>query len=59
MRIGPDTQVFALGYRPEFKRLDLVKPSYDEVVKVHRILTRKGLKTFICQTEYGHIGSDL
>ena len=55
----PETQVCVLDYRPEFKRLDLVKPSYDEMVGIHRILTRKGLKTVICQTDYGHIGPGL
>lgn len=57
--IDPEIQVCVLDYRPEFKRLDLVKPSYDEMVEVHRILTRGGLKTVICQTDYGHIGPKL
>lgn len=59
MRIGPETQVYVLDYRSELKRLDLVKPSYDEMVEVHRRLTRRGLKTVICQTDYGHIGPEL
>ncbi len=57
--IDPEVQVCVLDYRPEFKRLDLVKPSYDEMVEVHRILTRRGLKTVTCQTEFGHIGPEL
>jgi pyruvate formate lyase activating enzyme len=57
--IDPEIQVCVLDYRPEFKRLDLVKPSYDGMVEVHRILTREGLKTVICQTDYGHIGPEL
>ncbi len=44
---------------PEFKRHDLVKPNYDEMVKIHKILRGKGLKTVMCQTEHGHIGPEL
>jgi pyruvate formate lyase activating enzyme len=54
--IDPEIQVCVLDYRPEFKRLDLVKPQLNEMVQIHKILTSKGLKTVICQTEYGHIG---
>ena len=57
--IDPDIQVCVLDYRPEFKRLDLVKPSYEEMVEVHRVLSGKGLRTVICQTEHGHIGPEL
>lgn len=57
--IDPEIQVCVLDYRPEFKRLDLVKPSYEEMVEVHRVLSGKGLKTVICQTEHGHIGPEL
>jgi pyruvate formate lyase activating enzyme len=54
--IDPEIQVCVLDYRPEFKRLDLIKPGYEEMVEIYRTLTRKGLKTVTCQTEYGHIG---
>jgi pyruvate formate lyase activating enzyme len=57
--IDPEIQVCVLDYRPEFKRLDLVKPSFSEMVEIHKHLTSKGLKTVICQTEYGHIGPEL
>ena len=57
--IDPEIQVCVLDYRPEFKRLDLVKPSYEEMVEVHRVLSGKGLKTVICQTKHGHIGPEL
>ena len=57
--IDPEVQVCVLDYRPEFKRLDLVKPSYDEMVKLHEVLKQAGLQTVICQTEYGHIGPEL
>ena len=57
--IDPELQVCVLDYRPEFKRRDLVKPSYDDMVEVHKILRENGLMTVICQTEYGHIGPEL
>ena len=58
-QIDSEIQLCVLDYRPEFKRLDLIKPSYDEMVEVHKILREKGLTTVICQTEYGHIGPEL
>jgi pyruvate formate lyase activating enzyme len=54
--IDPKIQVCALDYRPEFERLDLQKPSYDDMVEVHNVLKAAGLKTVICQTDRGHIG---
>jgi pyruvate formate lyase activating enzyme len=57
--IDPEIQVCVLDYRPEFKRHDLVKPNYDEMVEIHKILRGKGLKTVMCQTEHGHIGPEL
>ena len=54
--IDPEIQVCVLDYRPEFKRLDLVKPTYDEMMAVHQLLKGDGLKTVICQTERGLIG---
>jgi pyruvate formate lyase activating enzyme len=55
-KIDPELQVCVLDYRPEFKKLNLVKPSYDEMVEIHEVLSGKGLKTVVCQTKYGHIG---
>jgi pyruvate formate lyase activating enzyme len=57
-KILPEIQVYVLDYRPEFKRLDLVKPSYDEMVEIHNIMRGKGLRTVICQTEHGHRGPE-
>ena len=54
--IDPEVQVCVLDYRPEFKRPDLIKPNYDEMLHIHKILKGKGLKTVLCQTEYGHVG---
>ncbi len=53
--IDPGIQVCALDYRPEFQRMDLQKPSYDDMVEVHNVLRAAGLKTVICQTDRGHI----
>ncbi|MCG6918491.1 MAG: radical SAM protein [Deltaproteobacteria bacterium] len=55
-KIDPELQVCVLDYRPEFKKQDLVRPSYDEMVEIHTVLSGKGLKTVVCQTKYGHIG---
>jgi len=57
--LDSQVQVCVLDYRPDFKRIDLVKPSYNKMVEIHKILRGKGLKTVICQTEYGHIGPEL
>ena len=54
--MNPEIQVCALDYRPEFKRLDLKRPSHGEMVAVHKLLKDTGLKTVICQTDRGHIG---
>lgn len=52
----PDVQVVALDYRPEFRRMDIKKPSYLEMLKVKKTLESAGLRCVVCQTEYGHIG---
>ncbi|NIN51823.1 MAG: radical SAM protein [Nitrososphaeria archaeon] len=52
----PNVQVCALDYRPEFRRRDISKPSYGNMVKVKQILEKSGLRCVICQTEYGHVG---
>ena len=57
--IDHEVQVCVLDYRPEFKRLGLIKPGYEEMVEIHKILREKRLTTVICQTEYGHIGPEL
>jgi len=56
--IDADLQVCVLDYRPEFKRPDLSRPGYREMLEVYRILTATGLKTVLCQTERGHIGPE-
>ena len=54
--IEPSLQVCALDYRPEFRRRDIKKPSFSEMVQVKQILEDAGLQCVICQTEKGHIG---
>ena len=54
--IDPSMQVCVLDYRPEFRRKHLTRPSYEEMLQVHRALRDVGLKTVICQVPRGHIG---
>ncbi|MEM3078026.1 MAG: radical SAM protein [Nitrososphaerales archaeon] len=54
--IDPEVQVCVLDYRPEFRRMNIKRPTYGEMVSVWRLLKRTGLKTIVCQTEFGHIG---
>jgi len=55
----PRVQVCVLDYRPEFRRQDIVKPTYDEMAHVKKTLEDTGLECVICQTERGHIGPSL
>jgi len=55
-KINPQTQVCVLDYRPEFRRQNIKRPSYSEMIKIKKILNREGLKTVIAQTTHGHIG---
>jgi pyruvate formate lyase activating enzyme len=55
-RWEPSVQVCALDYRPEFRRQDIVKPSYEQMLEVKRVLEEAGLRCVICQTERGHVG---
>ncbi|MEM1589582.1 MAG: hypothetical protein QXZ68_04080 [Candidatus Bathyarchaeia archaeon] len=57
-RIDSEIQVCVLDYRPEFRRQNISRPSFNEMVKVWETLKAVGLKTVICQTMYGHIGPD-
>ena len=57
--IDPGVQVCVLDYRPEFRKRDLVKPLYGNMVEIHRMLRSNGLETVLSQTERGHIGPEL
>jgi len=54
--ISEDVQVCALDYRPEFRRRDIVKPSYEEMLVVKKTLEECGLHCVLAQTELGRIG---
>jgi pyruvate formate lyase activating enzyme len=53
---SPDVQVCALDYRPGFRRRDITKPSYEEMLQVKKVLEESRLRCVICQTEFGRIG---
>ena len=55
-RLDPAVQVCVLNYRPEFRGSDIARPTLDEMINVWSVLKEVGLKTVICQTEFGHIG---
>lgn len=55
-KIDEKVQVCVLDYRPAFRRTDLSRPEYEEMVNVWNLLAGTGLKTVICQTAKGHIG---
>ncbi|MEM2370666.1 MAG: radical SAM protein [Candidatus Bathyarchaeia archaeon] len=49
-------QVCVLDYFPTFRRRDMRRPSYREMLKVKDILNGVGLKCVIVQTATGHVG---
>ncbi|RJS48143.1 MAG: hypothetical protein CIT03_09780 [Methanobacterium sp.] len=49
-------QVCVLDYRPEFKRKDLIKPDWKEMIEIKNILNDLGLETVLLQSEKGHYG---
>ena len=53
---SPEVQVCALDYRPMFRRMDIRKPTYEDMHKVKGVLEESGLRCVICQTEFGRIG---
>lgn len=56
LSLKENVQVCVLDYRPEFRRKNLIKPSFNEMVEIKDILNSIGLKTVIIQTNEGHIG---
>lgn len=54
--IGEDLQVTVLDYFPAFRRRDLRRPTFEEMLKVKEVLEAEGLKTVIVQTSRGHVG---
>ncbi len=55
-RLDPRLQVCVLDYRPEFRRMDLARPTRSEMREIWEILHGTGLKTVLCQTASGYIG---
>ncbi|MEM1739176.1 MAG: radical SAM protein [Candidatus Methanomethylicaceae archaeon] len=55
-KINNEVQVCVLDYRPEFRRMNISRPSFDEMMEIWKLFKSIGLKTVICQTIYGHIG---
>jgi pyruvate formate lyase activating enzyme len=53
---SPEIQVCALDYRPMFRRMDIKKPSYEEMRLIKKVLEESGLRCVICQTEFGMLG---
>lgn len=54
--LDPQVQVSVLDYRGEFRRKDLIKLSFEDMVGVKSILNSSGLKKVIAQTSEGHFG---
>lgn len=54
--LDPTVQVSVLDYRGEFRRKDMVKPSFEEMMEIKSILNSSGLEKVIAQTSEGHIG---
>jgi pyruvate formate lyase activating enzyme len=54
--LDPQIQVSVLDYRGEFRRKDLIKPSFEDMMGVKSILNSSGLEKVIAQTSEGHIG---
>ncbi|MEM2091677.1 MAG: radical SAM protein [Candidatus Bathyarchaeia archaeon] len=54
--IDPEVQVCVLDYFPTFRRRWMRRPSYNEMLRVKKILNEAGLKCVIVQTVLGHIG---
>jgi len=55
--IDPTVQVCVLDYRPEFRARNITRPTLEDMFMVWKELKETGLKTVICQTGFGYIGS--
>jgi pyruvate formate lyase activating enzyme len=51
-----NVQVSLLDYRGEFRKKELIQPSFNEMIEVKDILNGTGLETVIAQTSKGHFG---
>ncbi|MDD3454484.1 MAG: radical SAM protein [Methanobacteriales archaeon] len=55
-KINPEIQVCILDYRPEFRRQNIKRPTFNEMIQIKKLLNNEGLKIVIVQTIHGHIG---
>ena len=55
-KMDPEVQVCLLDYRPEFRRMNIQRPSFEEMKRAKKLLEDAGLRLVIAQTHYGHIG---
>lgn len=54
--MDPDIQLCVLDYFPTFRRLDIGRPSFREMLEVKRVLEDEaGLRAVVVQTSMGHI----
>jgi len=54
--MDPEVQVCVLDYFPAFRRREMRRPSYYEMLRVKKTLNDAGLKCVLVQTVLGHIG---
>jgi len=54
-RINSEVQVCLLDYFPAFRRLEMSRPTVDEMKKAKEVLQEAGLKTVIAQTITGYL----
>ncbi len=55
-KMNDEVQICILDYRPEFRRKNLKRPSFYEMLEIKDILNNIGLKTVVAQTLRGHFG---
>ncbi len=54
--MDPNIQVCVLDYFPTFRRREMRRPSYYEMLKVKKLLNDVGLKCVLVQTVFGYVG---
>ena len=54
--MDPEVQVCVLDYFPTFRRRDIRRPSFRQMLRAREVLLEAGLKTVIAQTSMGHVG---
>lgn len=54
--MDPTVQLCVLDYFPTFRRMDINRPSPEEMFRVKEVLEGAGLRTVVVQTSVGHFG---